>query len=182
MRSEHHHPSDEAAYIAFLNSAVKVRKFTKKAAPVDQSNAEAKQRRALPTTSKVDSKAKRASKLDAFHNTEDLAAASVNRNSKEGEDVSQEIKNPIQPLLVEIKQEKKDWSRVKVKNFNRKLFAVNFHVNRSCEIYENYFRCLKPNKCQVNSHDNENYFAKMINKGKWNNWKLCSAWKHLELS
>lgn len=113
MRSEHHHPSDEAAYTAFLNSAVKVRKFTKKA-PVDQSNCEAKQRRALATTSKVDSKTKQRLALK-LNNIEDLAASSVSRHSKEREDVSQEIKKPIQPLLVEIKQEKKDWIRAKVK-------------------------------------------------------------------
>lgn len=32
MRSEHNHPVEESSYQSFLNTAVKVRKFTKKAA------------------------------------------------------------------------------------------------------------------------------------------------------
>lgn len=71
MRSEHNHPIDENSYQAFLKSAVRVRKFTKK--PL---------RPLVEACSNHNSKKRQLSisELDSFHDLEDFAA-SIGRES-----------------------------------------------------------------------------------------------------
>lgn len=93
MRSEHNHPSDQNAYEAFLNTAVKVRKFTKK-----------KLRHSIDTAS-ASSLMKAPSDLDVIQDIGDfaLAMSRIRNNSSLGLNSSLD-----QSLLVEVKAEKKD--------------------------------------------------------------------------
>lgn len=101
MRSEHNHPSDESTYNAFLSSAVKVRKFTKKPPrPVTE------------TASGIESKKSLQSSLsdmeDSFHDMGDFALA-IGRIQREREETSELFDTSIDDsLLIEIKEEKMD--------------------------------------------------------------------------
>lgn len=104
MRSDHNHPSDHNAYQAFLNSAVKVRKFTKKSPRMVVETSSS-----THITSSSSKVTKKVSDNDINHDLGDFALAMTRiRNGCSEENQGLLDSTLDQSLLVKIKTERKD--------------------------------------------------------------------------